>query len=913
MLLLSALMLLAGQDPAGALVEAERPTAREPDGTSFARVFEERWASERACLVGFHARGRASWTLPAETEGEHALWLRYASRGGGRIAVGLGSLAGATLVEAEIPGTGAYEGKDAWAWTRVWRGALDVGEHEFTVRGGPLRLDALWLGPAGAAPPALGPPPVPARDPEQLAAIENALRAALPAAALAREARAPAWYEATRVSIHTRLSPRWRERPAFVEAADAFAGIGARAYVRHVRTMGEGAWWPSAVGDVEPWAADEPVTGMVERAHARGLRLVAYYRHMEDRGVARDHSDWLCRDDLGRPYDDRPVPHVCLNSPYADELIVRLQELVARGVDGIYFDEHHQPREGCFCGFCRARWDRVTGGAPFPESIDPEDPLYRLFGLFTDVTVERFFARVRAEVRAGHDDLAILIGNNRAPDLFDRHASARLAGFADAIKTEYGKGDSHVARGFFAQNPDAAAPPRAALLGLGWAYCRDMAGGRPPHVWINGVRDATEASAAAAAVVAWGGVANLDCKEARIPDAETFAPAVALGNELGDLLAGTRPVRRVAVHVSEAARDATPDDRAAWDTVLGATNAAWAELVSGRVPCGFVTDGELRDGIGADVAVLVLPAPDALDAQMGRAVERFVALGGVLVTALDELEAAIVQRSVPAAPAGTQVVLHRNPSEGREVLFIVNDPGWVWSDRRELPGGDPVALPDGVDVVPAPLRAAEVDAPPGFVLARSHPAVLAITKEPDLTLRDHDRRGDERLFAGRFDEAIADYDHTLAARPEDEPYHWRRGIAYYYAGRYAEGIAQFDVHRTVNPADVENAAWHFLCKARLDGAEAARAALLPVGRDGRVPMSTVYELFAGRATPEDVLAAGAGSADGAFFAHLYVGLYHEALGDFERARQHIELAATRHARPHYMGRVARVHAALLED
>jgi len=137
-----ALVLCAAQDSVGSLVEAERPTAREPDGTSFARVFEERWASDRACLVGFHARGRASWMLATKTAGEHALWLRYASRVGGRIAVGRGSIDVAELAEVVIPGTGAYEGKHAWAWTRVWRGALDAGEHTFTVRGGPLRLDA---------------------------------------------------------------------------------------------------------------------------------------------------------------------------------------------------------------------------------------------------------------------------------------------------------------------------------------------------------------------------------------------------------------------------------------------------------------------------------------------------------------------------------------------------------------------------------------------------------------------------------------------------------------------------------------------------------------------------------------------------------------------------------------------------
>ena len=63
----------------------------------------------------------------------------------------------------------------------------------------------------------------------------------------------------------------------------------------------------------------------------------------------------------------------------------------------------------------------------------------------------------------------------------------------------------------------------------------------------------------------------------------------------------------------------------------------------------------------------------------------------------------------------------------------------------------------------------------------------------------------------------------------------------------------------MNPADVENAAWHFLCVARQEGAEKARAALLPVGADPRVPMREVYEMFRGRLEPSAVIAA-AGSA-----------------------------------------------------
>ena len=118
--------------------------------------------------------------------------------------------------------------------------------------------------------------------------------------------------------------------------------------------------------------------------------------------------------------------------------------------------------------------------------------------------------------------------------------------------------------------------------------------------------------------------------------------------------------------------------------------------------------------------------------------------------------------------------------------------------------------------------------------------------------------------------------------------------------------------RTVNPNDVENAAWHYLCVARAESPAAARAALLPVGPDARLPMRQVYDLFRGAATPEQVLSAAGTSAEGQFFGHLYLGLYFEAAGDRRRSRDHIAIAAEDRFRSlgGYMHAVARIHQQL---
>jgi lipoprotein NlpI len=165
---------------------------------------------------------------------------------------------------------------------------------------------------------------------------------------------------------------------------------------------------------------------------------------------------------------------------------------------------------------------------------------------------------------------------------------------------------------------------------------------------------------------------------------------------------------------------------------------------------------------------------------------------------------------------------------------------------------------------------------------------------------------------GRIAESAAGFDRVAALDPAGAPHLWQRGIALYYAGRYADCRAQFESHRTVNPDDVENAAWHFLCVARLESPQKARAALLPVGPDSRVPMREIYQMFRGAIPPAQVLREAGVESGPQFYAQLYVGLYYEALGDQKRALEHLTIAAQdRYEGAGYMHTVARVHVGLL--
>ena len=173
-------------------------------------------------------------------------------------------------------------------------------------------------------------------------------------------------------------------------------------------------------------------------------------------------------------------------------------------------------------------------------------------------------------------------------------------------------------------------------------------------------------------------------------------------------------------------------------------------------------------------------------------------------------------------------------------------------------------------------------------------------------------RAIDDFLSGRVRESVTGFDRVAVLAPDAAPQLWQRGIALYYVGRYDDCRKQFESHRTVNPNDVENPAWHFLCVAHAESAQKARAALLPVGPDQRSPMREIYEMFKGSMTPDAVLAAGGQSLSGRFFAELYVGLYYEATGNKAAGLSHLKAAASEQfaSAGGYMHRVATLHPLL---
>jgi tetratricopeptide (TPR) repeat protein len=109
----------------------------------------------------------------------------------------------------------------------------------------------------------------------------------------------------------------------------------------------------------------------------------------------------------------------------------------------------------------------------------------------------------------------------------------------------------------------------------------------------------------------------------------------------------------------------------------------------------------------------------------------------------------------------------------------------------------------------------------------------------------YSRRGDANFFAGKFPEALADYQKMVELDPTQEATHWRLGISYYLNGEFDKGAKLFEEYHKHDDVDRENGIWHYLCRAGIDGVGSAQLQMLRYSKPDRPPMELIYDLLAG--------------------------------------------------------------------
>ncbi len=242
------------------------------------------------------------------------------------------------------------------------------------------------------------------------------------------------------------------------------------------------------------------------------------------------------------------------------------------------------------------------------------------------------------------------------------------------------------------------------------------------------------------------------------------------------------------------------------------------------------------------------------------------------------------------------------------LLVIVSSPDIDAQDESARKGTNKVE--------PATLRVTAIRALQAGESAKAIEAVDKLLKQSPNDAGNLRLAGDVYLRSGKSKQAAELFDRYLKLQPEALAGLWQRGIALYFARKYKAGVEQFEVHRRVNPNDVENAAWHFLCVAKAESFDKAKSVVLPAPNDPRAPMEEVLQMLSPGETDKVIKkmesfptnTRGRESAD--FYGNFYLGLYADAAGDRATAKRYMDLSA-KDASFSYMGDVARVYAAYL--
>ncbi len=169
--------------------------------------------------------------------------------------------------------------------------------------------------------------------------------------------------------------------------------------------------------------------------------------------------------------------------------------------------------------------------------------------------------------------------------------------------------------------------------------------------------------------------------------------------------------------------------------------------------------------------------------------------------------------------------------------------------------------------------------------------------------------------SGNAKKSVELFDRAIELAPSLFAYNWQRGIALCTSGDFQRGAEQFKSHHQVNPDDVENSAWYFLCVAKTDGLEEARKLVIPSRGDSRQPMMSILQMLKGELEPEQVMQSAIDSTpEGSlrkraqFYADLYIGLYYDSLGQSEKAASHLK-SSLQYDQNGYMANTARVYLA----
>lgn len=201
----------------------------------------------------------------------------------------------------------------------------------------------------------------------------------------ANEGLPVAWPQSAyrRLLVDTHV-PDWDPRLlASFDAAQyvsTIASAGFQSVMQYAKSHVGLCLWRSKVGPIHANMKGRDYFGEVmEECRQHRLRTVAYYSLIFDIWNFDHHPDWRILPENGYDQIMKGRPGVvCPNSPYRDQALAELRELVGNyKFDGIFLDMTFWP-DVCYCPHCTERFRKEQKAEP-PRVVNWDDPAWRGF------------------------------------------------------------------------------------------------------------------------------------------------------------------------------------------------------------------------------------------------------------------------------------------------------------------------------------------------------------------------------------------------------------------------------------------------------------------------------------------------------------------------------------------------------
>lgn len=424
---------------------------------------------------------------------------------------------------------------------------------------------------------------------------------------------------------------------------ELMASAGVDSVVLFAKCQYGNAYYPTRIGRQHAALAGRDLLGeQLAAAHARGIRVIAYFSNMWDVAAAGRHPEWrlvpLLDAATGR------WPALCLRSGYRDFALAQVREIAERyPIDGLWSDI--LTAGPCSCPRCSRAFEAETG-LRLPQSR--QDRSWLELVRFSQRTVGSYLDDQRSVLRAARSATA-LIPNFYATTFVDavtgltnRHLDVADAGSSEGYTDWHGLGFPSFASEYVG----------SAVLGRP----REVLVSRFVHTWDFTLRSVAQLRFEAFTVAAHGAAVSVDDQPSGTGAISNdvyarLGPVFERIAERQPWLVDTEPEPWAAIWSSQSARDLDSllggpeaptqgeqsarfprsEPHPAESDLVAAITGSYRALVESHLPVTLVDERPEWLGRLDRFAVLVLADVLALSEAEAEAIRSFVERGGGLV------------------------------------------------------------------------------------------------------------------------------------------------------------------------------------------------------------------------------------------------------------------------------------------